>query len=94
MPTYEYECSACGHGFDIIQSMTDKKLRTCPKCKKTKLHRLIGAGTGIIFKGSGFYQTDYKNKPAPAADSGSSAGSCGQGGCGCKPSGPPANKPK
>ena len=58
MPTYQYECDGCGHGFEIIQSMTDKKLRKCPKCKKIKLHRLIGSGSGIIFKGTGFYETD------------------------------------
>jgi putative FmdB family regulatory protein len=62
MPTYQYECSACGHAFEIIQSMTEDRLKTCPKCKKKKLDRLIGLGTGVIFKGSGFYQTDYKNK--------------------------------
>lgn len=65
MPTYEYECDACGYGFEILQSMTDKKLRKCPECNERKLHRLIGSGAGIIFKGSGFYETDYKKKPAP-----------------------------
>jgi putative FmdB family regulatory protein len=62
MPTYQYECSACGHEFEELQSMTDAKLKKCPKCKKDKLNRLIGTGGGIIFKGTGFYQTDYKNK--------------------------------
>ena len=62
MPTYQYECAACGHSFDILQSMLDKKLRKCPECGKSTLHRLIGAGSGIIFKGSGFYETDYKKK--------------------------------
>ena len=62
MPTYQYECDACGHGFEEFQSMTAAKLRKCPKCGKNKLQRLIGTGTGIIFKGTGFYQTDYKNK--------------------------------
>ncbi|MCD4781044.1 MAG: zinc ribbon domain-containing protein [Candidatus Omnitrophica bacterium] len=65
MPTYQYECDDCGHLFDYFQSMVDKKLRKCPECGKFKLHRLIGAGTGIIFRGSGFYETDYKNKSAP-----------------------------
>ncbi len=60
MPTYEYECEACGHTFDIMQSITDKKLTECPRCKKHKLARLIGKGSGIVFKGSGFYETDYK----------------------------------
>jgi putative FmdB family regulatory protein len=62
MPTYEYECDACGHSFEILQSMLEKKLKKCPECNKNRLHRLIGAGTGIIFKGSGFYETDYKKK--------------------------------
>ncbi len=71
MPTYEYECEACGHGFEEFQSMSDKPLRKCPKCKKQKLQRLIGSGAGIIFKGSGFYETDYKRagQAKPAADS-------------------------
>ena len=62
MPTYEYECQACGHSFEKIQSMTESKLKKCPECKKLKLQRLIGSGSGIIFKGSGFYETDYKKK--------------------------------
>jgi len=60
MPTYDYRCDACGHTFDVFQSIMDGALRKCPKCKKQKLRRLIGAGSGIIFKGSGFYETDYK----------------------------------
>ncbi len=65
MPTYQYECSACGHQMEILQSMTEKRLVKCPECGKNKLERLIGTGTGIIFKGSGFYETDYKKKDAP-----------------------------
>lgn len=61
MPTYEYQCSACGHRFEQFQSMKDKSLRACPKCKKPKLERLIGTGGAIIFKGGGFYQTDYRS---------------------------------
>jgi len=71
MPTYEYECGACEHAFEEYQSMTDSKLRKCPECGKFKLQRLIGAGGGIIFKGSGFYATDYKSKSSaesPPAD--------------------------
>ena len=68
MPTYQYECSACNHTFEILQSFNDKKLRKCPECGKLKLHRLIGAGGGIIFKGSGFYETDYKRKAAPVEE--------------------------
>lgn len=62
MPTYEYACASCGHGFEVFQSMTDRTLRKCPKCGRRKLERMIGAGAGIIFKGSGFYQTDYRSK--------------------------------
>lgn len=72
MPTYEYECEACGHAFEQFQSMSDKPVKKCPDCKKLKVRRLIGSGAGIIFKGSGFYETDYKRKSAPAS-SGESA---------------------
>lgn len=58
MPTYEYECANCNKIFDIFQKITDKALEKCPKCHK-KISRLIGGGAGIIFKGSGFYATDY-----------------------------------
>lgn len=67
MPTYEYACSKCGHHFEQFQSMRDEPLRRCPKCRKLALKRLIGEGAGLIFKGSGFYITDYKNKKAPEA---------------------------
>lgn len=69
MPTYQYECEACAHSFEILQSMLDKKLKKCPQCGQNKLHRLIGTGSGIIFKGSGFYETDYKKKSVPKKDS-------------------------
>ena len=83
MPTYQYECQACGHGFEELQNMTEPKLTKCPKCKKNKLARLIGSGSGMIFKGSGFYETDYKKKdPAQAAPAAKPAGGCG-GGCAC-----------
>lgn len=59
MPTYEYECQKCQHKFEIFQSMTAKPLDKCPKCGG-KVKRLIGSGGGIIFKGSGFYATDYR----------------------------------
>lgn len=62
MPTYEYECESCGHTFEKFQYMSEKSLRKCPECSKLKLRRLIGAGAGIIFKGTGFYETDYKRK--------------------------------
>jgi putative FmdB family regulatory protein len=60
MPTYEYECPKCGV-FDVFQSMKDEHLKTCPTCHSRKLKRLMGKGAGIIFKGSGFYQTDYRS---------------------------------
>jgi len=62
VPTYDYTCEACGHSFEEFQQMSDKPLRTCPQCRKRKLRRLIGAGAAVIFKGSGFYQTDYRSK--------------------------------
>ena len=62
MPTYEYECAACEHTFEEFQQISDKPLRTCPNCKRRKLRRLIGAGAAVLFKGSGFYQTDYRSK--------------------------------
>ena len=61
MPTYEYECTHCGYKFEKFQNMTDEPLKRCPKCHK-KVKRLIGAGAGIIFKGPGFYATDYAKK--------------------------------
>ena len=61
MPTYDYECRYCGHRFEAFQIITDKPLSRCPKCEK-KPTRLIGSGSGIIFKGSGFYATDYRKK--------------------------------
>ena len=61
MPTYDYQCLECGHEFDAFQHITEEPLKTCPVCGK-EVKRLIGAGAGLIFKGSGFYITDYKNK--------------------------------
>ncbi len=62
MPTYDYICESCGGKFERFQSIIAKSLRKCPKCGKRKLKRLIGAGAGIIFKGSGFYETDYRSE--------------------------------
>jgi len=62
MPTYDYVCQDCGHSFEHFQSMTSDLLKTCPECEKDALKRLIGAGSALIFKGSGFYCTDYKDK--------------------------------
>ena len=67
MPTYEYHCDACEHNFDEFQSINDKPLKKCPKCGKPKLRRIFGAGAAIIFKGSGFYQTDYRSESYKAA---------------------------
>ncbi|HKW51208.1 MAG TPA: FmdB family zinc ribbon protein [Candidatus Eisenbacteria bacterium] len=61
MPTYEYECLKCGHRFEIFQKMTDRPRKRCPKCRG-KLRRLVGTGAGMIFKGSGFYVTDYRSQ--------------------------------
>lgn len=64
MPTYDYKCDNCGYEFEIFQSMKDEKLSECPSCGKNTLKRLIGGGGGLIFKGTGFYLTDYKGKKA------------------------------
>jgi putative FmdB family regulatory protein len=85
MPTYEYECQACGHAFEALQAMTEPKLTKCPKCKKAKLARLIGSGSGVIFKGSGFYETDYKRKDSRPEKK--SASPCASGSCPHKASG-------
>ena len=71
MPTYDYSCDACEHAFEVFESITAEPQKKCPKCKKNKLRRLFGAGAGLVFKGSGFYQTDYRSesyKKAAAAD--------------------------
>jgi putative FmdB family regulatory protein len=71
MPTYDYKCNACRHRFELFQSMTDSPKRKCPECGRNALERLIGTGAALIFKGSGFYQTDYRSesyKKAAAAE--------------------------
>ncbi len=71
MPTYEYKCQDCGYEFEKFQYMNEDHIKECPKCHKNRAKRLISAGSGIIFKGSGFYATDYrkskavKDKPKP-----------------------------
>ncbi|HWB20296.1 MAG TPA: FmdB family zinc ribbon protein [Phycisphaerales bacterium] len=62
MPTYEYVCEKCGHEFELFQQMSDAVKRKCPKCGKSALKRKIGIGAGVIFKGSGFYETDYRSE--------------------------------
>jgi putative FmdB family regulatory protein len=85
MPTYDYVCDACKHEFELFQSITEAVKRKCPKCGKNKLRRLIGTGAAIMFKGSGFYQTDYRSdsykkraeadKPSTANEGGSKSDS-------------------
>lgn len=95
MPTYEYRCGACAHEFELFQSMKDSPKRKCPECGKNALERLIGTGAAVLFKGSGFYQTDYrtdsykkgekaekKSSEGSSSGGGESGGSCG---CGKKP---------
>lgn len=77
MPTYDYRCGDCGHEFELFQSMKDRPKRTCPSCKKKALERLIGTGAAVLFKGSGFYETDYRSesyKKAAEADKKASSG--------------------
>src|SRR5947199_10627458 len=62
MPTYEYVCEGCGHRFDEFQSFKDDALKVCPKCHEERLRRLFGTGAAILFKGSGFYETDYRSE--------------------------------
>ena len=101
MPTYDYECSACNHRFEKFQSIKAPAVRRCPVCGKLKVKRLIGTGAGIIFKGSGFYCTDYRSesykqsasKDKPSSSDSSSASSTTEA---SKPKADskPADKPK
>ena len=80
MPTYDYRCNACGHEFELFQSMSDSVKRKCPDCGKLALERLIGTGAAVIFKGSGFYETDYRSdsyKKGAEADKKSKSDSSG-----------------
>ncbi|MBF0569822.1 MAG: zinc ribbon domain-containing protein [Candidatus Omnitrophica bacterium] len=87
MPTYDYECTACAHVFEALQTMTEPKLTKCPKCGQDKLARLMGSGSGVIFKGSGFYETDYKKKEAPKAEKKDPAPASGCASCPMKEAG-------
>ena len=91
MPTYDYECGACKHKWELFQSIKAEPEKKCPACKKKKARRLIGAGAGLIFKGTGFYLTDYRSKSykdaakadksaAEAASSKSDSGAKSEGG--------------
>jgi len=93
MPTYDYVCAKCGHQFEAFQSMSDAPLTKCPKCKTGRVRRLVGAGAGFMFKGSGFYETDYKHRsaaPASGAPSSTASKAC-DGSCGCAKAGAGAN---
>ena len=92
MPTYDYVCAACGHAFEHFQEMSAKKLRTCPRCKKPKLERQVGTGAGLIFKGTGFYITDYRRsgqEGAPPSET-KKAAEPTSGGAGATPPAAPA----
>ena len=86
MPTYDYECDACGHEFELFQGINDPVQRKCPECGKLKLRRLFGTGAAVVFKGSGFYQTDYRSesykkaaeKDKPSSDSSEKSKSKGE----------------
>ena len=62
MPTYDYECDSCGHSFELFQQISESVKKKCPDCGKLKLRRLFGTGAAVVFKGSGFYQTDYRSE--------------------------------
>lgn len=89
MPTYEYECGRCEHAFERFQSMTDEPLKRCPKCKG-KVRRVIGTGAGLLFKGSGFYITDYRNDSYTQASKAEKSASSGADEAAKKPSEKPA----
>jgi putative FmdB family regulatory protein len=83
MPTYDYECDGCGHRLELFQRISDDPIKQCPACGKNKLRRLFGTGAAIVFKGSGFYQTDYRSesyKSAAAKENKESGGSDKSGG--------------
>jgi putative FmdB family regulatory protein len=99
MPTYEYRCDGCGHEFEIFQSITAKSLRKCPSCEKNTLERLISGGGAVLFKGSGFYETDYRSKDyaqKAEAEKKSAAGDAPSGSSPGKPEGgaPAKTEPK
>ena len=74
MPTYDYQCDGCDHRFEEFQYFSEDKLKTCPKCHTDKLRRLFGTGAAVIFKGSGFYETDYRSDSYKASAKAESEG--------------------
>ncbi len=82
MPTYEYECENCNKIFEVFQKMSDRPLDKCPKCHK-KISRLIRGGSGVIFKGSGFYATDYRKSSVKNALPKTKPGACPKAQAGC-----------
>jgi putative FmdB family regulatory protein len=106
MPTYDYVCDACSHEFELFQAITAPVQRKCPKCRKLKLRRLFGTGAAVMFKGSGFYQTDYRSesykkaaaaetKPAESKGDGGADGGSGKSAAGgAKSETPVPSKPK
>ncbi len=89
MPTYPYKCPQCGHGFDVFQKITDPPTAVCPQCSHSETERQIAGGCAVFrFQGSGFYLTDYKNKPKSAeGHQHTPGGGC----CSCKPPSPPSS---
>jgi len=104
MPTYEYHCDACEHRFEEFQAMSEEPLKKCPQCGKKKLRRAFGTGAAILFKGSGFYQTDYRSdsyqkaakadQEAPAKPAGTTGSDGGSGTTGAATPAPPAKSAK
>ena len=99
MPTYEYLCEACNHRFEKFQSITSAPIKKCPECGKSKVRRLIGTGAGLLFKGSGFYITDYRNESynkaakADAPGGGESKNGDGKSGDAAKPAASSSDAP-
>lgn len=91
MPTYEYRCNACGSRFEEFQKMSDDPVEICPECGEPEAERLMSAGAGVLFKGSGFYETDYKKKDGGRSSGGSGGSGNGDSGNGEKGSGAEAS---
>lgn len=94
MPTYDYKCKACGNTWELFQSMSAKPVKSCPKCGRKTAERLIGTGAALLFKGSGFYQTDYRSegyKKSAEADKKSASGGESGGGADAKTPAKPAD---